>query len=235
MGSRRLRKEVFSLLANESWDDISDQIKSYRNKDISHHLFSALCSIEPVVKQNAINSFGLVVSNMAEENMEEARKIMRRFLWSLNDESGGIGWGAPEAMGEIMAVNRNLFQEYVHMLISYMREDGPELLQDGNYLELPALQRGLLWGVARLTQERPEEMSELGVERDLVAYLESEDDIVKGIAAHSLGMFKNKKLISYLQKLEDNTTAFIFYWNHKFIKTTVRDRAKQSITQLEQA
>jgi len=43
-----------------------------------------------------------------------------------------------------------LAEEYLHMLVSYMREDGPKAFQDGNFIELPMLQRGLLWGIGRL-------------------------------------------------------------------------------------
>eukprot|EP00362_Geleiidae_sp_MMETSP1317_P000447 CAMPEP_0201284794 /NCGR_PEP_ID=MMETSP1317-20130820/84991_1 /ASSEMBLY_ACC=CAM_ASM_000770 /TAXON_ID=187299 /ORGANISM="Undescribed Undescribed, Strain Undescribed" /LENGTH=71 /DNA_ID=CAMNT_0047606373 /DNA_START=1077 /DNA_END=1289 /DNA_ORIENTATION=- len=71
--------------------------------------------------------------------MEEARIVMRRMLWSMNDESGGIGWGVPEAMAEVMTCNKGLAEEYIHMLISYMREDGEELFQDGNFLEHESL------------------------------------------------------------------------------------------------
>jgi len=46
---------------------------------------------------------GRVVSSLAEKDMESARVVMRRLMWNLNEESGGIGWGCPEAMGETMA------------------------------------------------------------------------------------------------------------------------------------
>jgi len=36
-------------------------------------------------------------------------------MWSLNDESGGIGWGAPEAMGAIMARHTGLADEYANI------------------------------------------------------------------------------------------------------------------------
>ena len=42
--------------------------------------------------------------------------------------------------------------EYIHMLVSYIREDGPEAFQDGNFIELPLLQRGVLWGIGRLVR-----------------------------------------------------------------------------------
>ncbi|MEA3417440.1 MAG: hypothetical protein U9R02_15080 [Thermodesulfobacteriota bacterium] len=59
---------------------------------------------------------GVVVSNLADHDMESARVIMRRLIWNLNDESGGIGWGSPEAMGEIMARNNRLALPFTHKL-----------------------------------------------------------------------------------------------------------------------
>jgi len=49
-------------------------------------------------------------------------------------------------MGEILAAHNGLAQEYAHILLSYAREEG-------NYLELEALQRGLLWGIGRLAEK----------------------------------------------------------------------------------
>ena len=59
-------------------------------------------------------------------------------------------------MAEIMANDDQLADEYLHMLLSYMREDGPELFADGNYLELPMLQRGLLEALDEAVQTAPE-------------------------------------------------------------------------------
>jgi hypothetical protein len=80
--------------------------------------------------------------------MESARVVMRRLMWNLNDESGGIGWGSPEAMGEITAGHGRLADEFAGILISYINPAG-------NFLEHELLQRGSLWGVGRLAHARP--------------------------------------------------------------------------------
>ena len=81
-------------------------------------LFSFLCHHDQKIKWRAVTAMGMVISNLAEKEMESARVIMRRLMWSLNDESGGIGWGAPEAMAEIIACHQGLAEEYTHILIS---------------------------------------------------------------------------------------------------------------------
>ncbi len=182
---RKVKREVIALLEKE-WPERKDDLLLYPLKSLLNPLFIALCHPVGRVRQNAIEAFSLVVPRLAAERLEDARVVMRRFLWSLNDESGGIGWGAPEAMAAIMCESDILRKEYLHMLISYMRDDGPELFQDGNFLELPMLQRGLLWGIDQLCQRFPELMREKEVEPDLLFYLDSVDADVAGAALLAL-------------------------------------------------
>ena len=186
MSRKQFRKKLASELCGKSISDLQDVLGQYEEKDILSPLFSFICSTDEQLKWRAVTSFGLIIPSLADKNMEAARIVMRRFLWTLNDESGGIGWGAPECMGEIMCNHVRLCDEYSHMLISYMRGDGEELHQDGNYLELPLLQQGLLWGIGRLCQVYPERMKENGIENDLIHYLDSEDMQVVGLAMRCL-------------------------------------------------
>lgn len=187
MGRRLIKKEIITLLSTKELPAIFNALASYSQQSLLNPLFIALCSPLEHVRWNAVHCFGRVVPTIAEEDVEAARVVMRRFLWTLNDESGGIGWGAPESMAVIMCRSALLREEYLHMLISYMREDGEEEFQDGNYLELPMLQRGLLWGVGRLCKEYPEEMMDRGVVADLIPYTKSPDEQVQGMALWAIG------------------------------------------------
>jgi len=232
MKRRKLKKEILALLALKDWDAIEVELSKYEAKELVNHLFTSICSIDEILKWNGVRAFGYVVPVIACENTESARIIMRRFLWSLNDESGGIGWGAPEAMAEIMVGSDSMFQEYVHMLLSYMRGDGPELVQDGNFLELPALQQGLLWGVARLLSCRHEEMINRGVEKDLGQYLNSPDQIVQGIASLCASMCTDATLIEDIEPLMDNNFSFNLFWGGEHRPVTVADLAATALNAL---
>ncbi len=144
-------------------------------------LFSALCSNEERIKWRAVRAFGLLVARLAGDDLEFCRVIMRRLMWSLNDESGGIGWGAPEAMAEIIAQSDLLAAEYGHILVSYMR-------QDGNFLEHELLQHGLLWGIGRVAEVRPDLLHALKTEIYLLPYLEANDPVVRGRAVRAAGL-----------------------------------------------
>lgn len=201
MNRRQLKKEVITVLQHSSPQECIAKLSGYDHHRLLNPLFIALCHPIEKVKWHAVCTFGWMVPKIAQDKLETGRIIMRRFLWSLNDESGGIGWGAPEAMAEIMCQSSILREEYLHMLISYMREDGEKLFEDGNFLELPMLQRGLLWGVGRLCQEHLEEMKERRIVEDLTAYLDSTDRYVRGLAVWCLAQLlpdvANEKILKY--------------------------------------
>ncbi len=213
--SRKIKKTILAALQEPDWPNVQMVLDQYDSKSLVNHLFTALCSTNELQKWNSVLSFGYLLNRIAGEKIEDARIIMRRFLWSLNDESGGIGWGAPEAMAECMSCNDILFKEYSHMLISYMREDGPELLQDGNYLEYPYLQRGLLWGIARLFFSRKKEMQSYNLQEDILPYLDSEDAIVRGMALFTCAQAEIRVPEKRLESIIEQPCDFSIYWNDR--------------------
>jgi hypothetical protein len=143
-------------------------------RKVVNALFPFFYSPEPLHFWQAITAMGAVVSLLAEEDMESARVVMRRLMWNLNDESGGIGWGSAEAMGEIMARNDRMAAEYACILISYINPCG-------NFIDNPALQKGILWALGRLAQDRPHRAE--GASRFLLPFLASPNPFLRGLAA----------------------------------------------------
>ena len=199
MSSRAIRQQVLDLLAGGDLAASRRALAGLPAGQVVHALFSAICREDPVVRWHAITCLGDAVGRIAADDLEAARIVMRRFLWSLNDESGGIGWGAPEAMAECMCRDVRLADEYAHMLVSYMREDGEELCQDGNFIEHPLLQRGVVWGVARLAGCRREVLQRLGAGQDLGRYLGADDPVLRGLAALAVGRLGETALRPPLQ------------------------------------
>jgi len=204
MKRRQLKKEVLSLLQDTDCDKIWCSLAQYPTHLVLNPLFMSLCHPQERIRWNGVLCFGKVVPALAEENIESARVVMRRFLWSLNDESGGIGWGSPESMAEIMCHNAQLRSEYLHMLISYTCEDGKELFQDGNFIELQTLQRGLLWGIGRLCQLHKKEMYDLMVTANIIAYLDSSDPYVAGLALWCLQLLDSVPINKKTKKIKES-------------------------------
>jgi hypothetical protein len=141
-------------------------------------------------------------------------------MWLLNDESGGIGWGAPEAMGEIIACHDGLAKEYASVLVSYVREDG-------NFLEYEPLQRGAVWGIGRVAQVKPHMIQD--AVPHLLLFLESPDGIVRGLAAWTVGLIGAAAARSMLQALLEDVTEVPLYLNRNLVRRTVGGLAKEAL------
>jgi HEAT repeat protein len=199
---RQLKQKIQVLLRQDNFKQAIDEILQIPGEQAINPLFSFFYSKEELIRWRAITAMGAVVEQMADLNLESARIVMRRLMWNLNDESGGIGWGSPEAMGEIMARHDQLAKEYHRILISYMDEKL-------NYLEYEPLQRGVLWAVGRLAHARPELLS--GYAHLLVPYLSSPDAGLRGLAAWAAIPMDTKTITPHLnQLLSDDTTITLF-------------------------
>ncbi len=228
--NRKIKKEVLALLAAGNLENSRRELAKFDEQGLVNPLFSALYRPEEILRWHTVTIFGEVLARLADKNMEAARIVMRRYLWSLNDESGGIGWGAPEAMAEAMYHHDRLCDEYHHMLISYMRPDGPLEYQDGNFLELPELQRGLLWGIGRLAEKRGALLLEKAVVPDLIAYLSSNDATVRGLAVRALGLLGAGAPV---ETLLDDYRSLRFYHDGEISVVTVSELAGVAFRQRE--
>jgi hypothetical protein len=203
---RALKKKIKQLLLQEDFAQGLSLIGAIAPRKAINPLFSFLCSLDELLKWRAVTAMGEIVTRLAEEDMESARVIMRRYMWNLNDESGGIGWGCPEAMGDIMARNENLAAEFWCILVSYIRPDG-------NFLEHVVLQRGALWGVGRLARSRPRLLKDSA--DYLVPYLQAQDPYLRGLAAWASKTLRNRKIDAVLGGLiSDGAQLNIFADGH---------------------
>lgn len=177
--------------------------EKYPRHQLINLLIGCLCHTDEMVKWRAISALGRIVSLLADDEMESARVVIRRFMWMLNDESGGIGWGVPEAMSEIMACHSGLAEEYAHIPVANMREEG-------NFLELPMLQRGLMWGIGRLAGAYPELMRGKNTGLYLPPYLDSEDPEVRGRAVWAFGQL-GEEIPAKISKLVGDRAKVTIY------------------------
>ena len=222
---RALKKQTVKIL--ESSCDYHDLLKLSGGSllRLINTLFSFLYHKNPVIKWNAVIAMGSAVSNLAETDMEPARNIIRRLMWNLNDESGGIGWGSVEAMGDILAKNRSLALEYWPVLLSYAREDG-------NFQGHELMQRGVLWGIGRFCQSWPE-MPGDDAAKYLMPFLGSDDAHVRGLAALIMGDLKAEGSISRLEEMKADESIVQVFIKDKLVDICVKDLAEEALTRIQ--
>lgn len=199
------------------------ELERFPPRRIINPLFALLYSTDESIKWRAVTAFGAVAAGMAKEDPEAARNVMRRLIWNLNDESGGIGWGSAEAMGETMARDERMTEEFSCILHSYISEQG-------NKLENAMLERGVLWGLGRLAQARPAEV-EKWID-DLVPYLSSQDPVHRGFAAWTLGFLDTSGVVESLKPLLGDPHRILLYDKGELTDIGVDELAARALASL---
>ncbi len=220
MPFRQLKKEITTLLQR---DDLNASLKALVRmplRQVVNPLFGLLYHGDPVVRWHAVTAMGVVTTCMAKEQMESARVIMRRLMWNLNDESGGIGWGSPESMAEIMVRHTPLAREYAAILVSYLNPDG-------NFLEHEGLQEGVLWGLAVVATAQPDLVADAA--RHIPPFLTAENPSLRGLAARACGYLMSGDPHRDLIGLCSDNTRIDLYEDGRFTQPTVAELARKAL------
>ena len=220
-----LKAAVIETLKSEEFER---QLNSFAH--ISPHrliavLQSALCTTDECIRWHAVTALGIVVASRAMADIEAGRRVIRRLMWTITEESGGIGWGAPEAIAEILARHDGLAREYAQLLVSY-------LVPDGNYLEFEPLREGILWGIARLAEAQPRTMVELDVVPYLRSYVTNSNPVMRGLAVWALGDLRAHDAVADIEKLQDDRSPIRVYREERFVSTRVADLAVEALLRL---
>ncbi len=220
LSDRYGKKRLLRLLKESDIDAPLGEILEFPPRRAVSLLIAALCASDETLKWRAVKAIGGVVADLAGKDMEAARIVMRRLMWNLNEESGGIGWGAPEAMGEIMAGSRRLAEEYGCILASYIQPGG-------SYIEYDILQRGILWGLSRAAHAWPDLMT--GIPPLLTPFLESSDPMLRGLAAHAVEKLPKDPVRPMLEKLTGDGSKISLFIDSRFMECTVGRLAENAL------
>lgn len=99
---------------------------------------------ETLVGWRAILAVGEAARGLAVKDHAFLREVCRKLFWSLNDESGGIGWSAPEMLGEIVAADPVRFADLVPMIAGVFN------------VEEDTFRAGAIYGLRRIAEHRPD-------------------------------------------------------------------------------
>jgi hypothetical protein len=217
---RELKGIVAHMLGSSDCQRALGSICDLPARRVVNPLFGFFCSRNPLLRWRAVSAMGAVVAGLAEDNLESARVVMRRFMWNLNEESGGIGWGCPEAMGECMARSRRLADEYGCILTSYLHPGR-------NFIENSHLQEGVLWGIGRLAHARSVMMADCG--EILLPFLSAAAAAVRGLSAWACAPLADARLLPQLQNLAADRAPFMLYRQERLETCSVGELAEEAL------
>ncbi len=189
---RENKKLLRQWLESDNWTEYSSQILDMEPRQVTGTLFSFLL-LGGEMTHRAARALGPVIEKMRQNNAEEARDIMRRIMWHMNEESGNIGWGKPEAFAEILVSSETLAKEFHSILLSYIMDTG----RDDNFCDHALLRRSCYFAVGRLAAVRPK-LCQRSIAWLMQSLTEKEEDMVcRGMALWALMQFPTQDIPSF--------------------------------------
>jgi HEAT repeat protein len=208
------REFLKSILQDRDWDKLLSWYLN--NRGAVRILTSLLYDDAPLIRWRAIEAFGLVSQELAKNDMESVRQIIRRFFWGMNDESGNLIRNAPEAIGEILLKVPDLIPDYGFVLASFISEE--------------PFESGVHRAMARMIPEKPKFVNE--ITDKFIDSLNDDNPAVRGNAAYILASLNPDLLDGFSNKLESDDSVYNEYdfEQGEIIDITVAQRFRQAET-----
>ena len=149
---------------------------------------------------------------------DRVREFMRNLFWSMNDESGGIGWFSPQTIAEIILNIPELIAPYGSMMLYHA-------------LEEPPLVKGGLWGIGRLGRRLKEDVAFF--EDKVLGVFQSDDPKVLGLAAWAMGEVGFAPALPYLEKLTGRPEKVRIYLDN-FCAKSLGEWAKEAKNKIKE-
>lgn len=148
-----------------------------------------------LIRWRSIEATGWIAAVLAASNLDKVRDTVRRLLWLMNDESGGLGWHNPELIGEILAGVPSLVPEFATMLPSFLREE--------------PFEAGTHWAMVRLAEIAPRAVAESADQME--RSLDDANPLIRALAARFLVLVSAAEYDSTLRRLRTDSEEFQVY------------------------
>lgn len=135
-------------------------------------LASLLFDRDKLVCWRAVEALGRAAAVEYEKDPEKVRELLRRLFWQLNDESGNLGWYAPQAIAAILAEVPSLIEEYGRVLVSFLPEE--------------PFEGGVRWGLARIAAVNKDAFNDTVASQLLLRSLKEPDKDKLGFTLYAL-------------------------------------------------
>ena len=217
-----LKQTIVCALESNDLDAVVSLVKSNRRA------LAALVRIsydkETLAAWRAIKSVGLAAKEIVRTDEEFLREAVRKLLWSLSDESGGIGWSAPELLGEIVSSDPKRFSDVIPLIAQVFE------------VEEEVFRPGVVYALARIAETNPEQVA---VYQEIVALsLADKDPLLKiyglqlverlwqtAIRGNMWSPEYRKKVMYLIKVATENKEVAYIYQNNGFISHEVGETA----------
>jgi hypothetical protein len=192
--------------------------RAERDKRVLSELIALTLSQDDLIGWRAVKALGLASARVAEDDAEFVRGILRRLQWSLNDESGSIGWRAPQAMGAIIAASPGRFGEFASIVASTLDVDETHFYP------------GVLWAIGRIAEHHTVRVQ--FALPQIRVLLHDASPQTRGIAAWCLGRLRDLASRGALAQLAGDAAPLRVFEEDELRMRTVGELAREAIARI---
>ncbi|MFW5951004.1 MAG: DVU0298 family protein [Gemmatimonadota bacterium] len=160
-----------------------------RAADHGHRVMGVLIALtydQPTVAWRAVEALGVAADRLADRHPDAVRNYLRRLLWLISEESGGVCWFAPQGMAEIVRQRPERFGDYIPITANLVTELAEE--------DLEHFRPGALWAIGRLGSLAEPHLED--IRPAIEQALEHPDPRVRGMAAWAAGEAGPSELVA---------------------------------------
>ncbi len=187
---------------------------------------------ETLAGWRAIKAIGRVAKSLVKTDEEFLRVTIRKLLWSLCDESGGIGWAAPEILGEIVSADPEKFSDIVPLIAEVYE------------IEEVVFRPGVIYALIRIAEAVPELV--VNYQKIIIKSLVDNDPLIRIYSLDLVRLLwpvacqKNQwskeyqiKIVNAINNMVNDIKVAWIYKNNSFIDREVGETANNILKVLK--
>jgi len=192
--SRFRKEQARQFLTERNWQAMCQWAEDDRGA--VRQISALLLDNDHLMRWRAVEALGqFAVLKANNKDLSTIRRLMRRLMWGMNDESGSVIWNAPEAMAEMVSCVPRLADPYADVVASHY--------------DLEPFPRGVHWGIARIASVRPDVFGDF---RSMLKNALSNDDAyIRAHAALTLSRMGETSVADMIENLKKDNGEFEVY------------------------
>lgn len=210
-----MKEEIKDALKSADFEKIAQLALAHRK--VFRILISLTYDKEDLLCWRAIEAMGKAAGAVSGKDPQAVRNIVQRLIWSLSEESGGIGWSAPEMLGEIVISNPQACSDIPPIILSFHEEE--------------SFLKGVLWAMGRIAGSGMSSVE--GAYEVALRSLEDKDPSVRGLALYALLKGRISQAVEKVREMVDDEGRFRIYEDGELREVVVGDVAKKVLADSE--
>jgi hypothetical protein len=206
---RNVKKKIKAFLEDKDYESIT--AIALQDKSALSRLISLSYDKEDEISWRAMEAMGKVTHAMMPSRVDAVRDVIRRLLWSMGEESGGIGWSSAELLGEIISASAEEFADIIPIVWSFKEED--------------MFRAGVVRAMWRIGSAAPEKIT--FVFEDIEPLFVDKDPNVRAYALLLASLCNDKLFVSSAyDRLKNDESSVMLYRNGDLTATTIAEIAE---------